>query len=538
MVKSVISIDVDDAQFRQFNRLFQDYQKALKRTPLDWKAVAQAQMGGVKGFRELVQLEVEAIGKAKILEQAHKSALNLTREQASVWQKMQRTTTGVATNIRDITTSLMQWGKVTGIIGGLLGAGGLFGVSRLAQDVAGGRRAAMGSGASYGEQKAFQTNFDRFGDSGSILSGVNASLAGDRSLLYGAGLQDKDLTGGTAQVGARLIQSLKKLADETPDNLIGFVHQGRRVGELGFSLEDFQRLKRSEPGEVASQIGKFSRDARGLDVNKDTQRVYADLAEQLGRAGQQIENVFVRGLKPLAPGISKLSESVVKAVDDLTKAIPPDAMENIGKGIEEFGKYLGSEEFRTNVKAFAGGIKWVADKIIDLGIWAGTKSGGVAVGTASAIGSTIFNPAAAYGPSAPGTRDMYGGLIVKPGAGSINPGLGALARTLSEKVPGINRLTAANDDFHKGRKSAHNEDRAFDLTIKDPSKSAEVADLIRKELARQGIAGRVIDEYRNPSPGSTGGHLHVQTERKLDVTISNTPGSSIVVQTRQLVPPS
>ena len=105
-----------------------------------------------------------------------------------------------------------------------------------------------------------------------------------------------------------------------------------------------------------------------------------------------------------------------------------------------------------------------------------------------------------------------GALPIKEGAGSQSIGVASLARSIYNNVPGIERFTAFNDDFHKGRKSGHNEDRAFDFTLANGTNEsyADAAAKVRAYLQSRGIEATVLDEANNPSPGATGKHLHVQ----------------------------
>ncbi len=105
-----------------------------------------------------------------------------------------------------------------------------------------------------------------------------------------------------------------------------------------------------------------------------------------------------------------------------------------------------------------------------------------------------------------------GGLRTKPGAGGASLATSALAQSLQSEIPGLDRFTAFNDTYHAllGRSSAHQRGQALDFTLKNPADSASVADAVRRKLAAMGVDGTVLDEYSNPSRGSTGGHIHVQ----------------------------
>ncbi|WP_426442886.1 hypothetical protein [Bradyrhizobium genosp. P] len=560
--KSIISIDVDDASFRQFNALFQRYQKQLASTPLQWRNIAQAQQQGVKGFRDLVLEQAAAIGQQRLLGEAHEAALRLLRQEEGSWTRIKRQTTGVATNIRDVTGQLLKWGSLTGVISGLVGAGGLFGVSRLAGNVASGRQSALGLGATYGGAKAFGTAFGRFGDPGSLLAGVEDARTdiAKRVALYGAGLTDKDLTGDTATVGAKALASIRQLAKRTDDALLTNVFNSRQLGNLGISPEMFRTLKRTSDSEFAQQQTQFRKLSGDYAVGSREQRAYQDFTTALDDAGNRIENVFVKGLAPLIPGMEKLSGSLVRSIENLAKAIPPDAMERIGKGIETFAEYLGSEKFQGDIKAVGAGFSWFAGKVRDFGIYVAGDTGAKGIrdrnnwaqhhrdglktvgelrkeraeGKATAwsqLGNIFKGGIGPTDNTSKGSADTD--LPIKPGAGKLDPGLASLARSIRGRIPNdFGQITAGEDDYHKGFKSAHNDGRAFDFTIKNPADAAMVAQLVRDELQKQGIKGKVVDEYSNPSKNATGGHIHVQT----DVRIMNQTGSNIVVQTQQATP--
>ncbi|NEU95663.1 hypothetical protein [Bradyrhizobium uaiense] len=553
--RSILQIDVNDQSFRQFNTLFQRYQQQLGSTPLQWRNIAAAQQQGVKGFRDLVFEQATAIAQQRMLGEAHKAALNLLRQEENSWTRIRRQTTGVAGNIRDMTGQLMKWGSLTAVFSGLLGAGGLFGISRLTDNVASGRRSALGLGATYGQQRAFGTAFDRFGDPGAILHGV-ADALGDvrkRASLYNAGLTDSDLTGGSAEVSARLIASAKRIADKTDDSVLGTIADVRGFSSLGMNADYLRTLKHTSWEEVNKQHVMFRDRSREYGVGGDTQRAYQDFETALSDAGNRIENVFVRGLAPLIPGMEKLSGSLVRSIENLSKAIPPDAMERIGKGIETFGTYLGSEDFQRDVKGVAAGFAWFAGKVRDFGIYVSGDTGAKGIRTrnnwskhhrdglptegelrkARAEGkATVWTQLWDIYKGGTGTAPGSASLPIKAGAGTLDPGLASLARTVQGKVPGFDQITAGADAYHKGFSSAHNEGRAFDFTIKNPAQAAEVAQIVRDEMARQGIKGKVIDEYSNPSKNATGGHIHVQT----DVRIMNQTGNNVVVQTQQAIP--
>lgn len=110
------------------------------------------------------------------------------------------------------------------------------------------------------------------------------------------------------------------------------------------------------------------------------------------------------------------------------------------------------------------------------------------------------------------------GLRTKGGqataGGDTMAGVADLARSAQNSLPGgVKHFGAFNDRYHQGTGSKHALGLAFDTTLKDARQSAAAAEAMREKMRRAGLTDRdfrVIDEYRNPSARSTGGHIHTQ----------------------------
>jgi hypothetical protein len=558
MVTSIITVDVNQSAFDRFNAIFKQHQASLKTMPAAWQAVAAAQAKGLKGFQALVDEQVASIGEAKMMAQvqaaaskqaetAEERAVRAARQRADAWRDIGRATKGVANDIADMTGQLLKWSSLTAVFSGLLGAGGLFGISRLAQDVAGGRQSANQLGIGYGQQKAFGTAFDRFVNPDAFLGGVTGALTNvsQRGALYNAGLTEKDLGGGAADVGVKLLQKLKTLADSTPENIIGDVFKNRNLEGLGISEAQFRGLRRYSREEINSQSSIYNKLSGSLNVNDPDQRAYQDFTTQLRAAGENLENVFVKGIAPLIPQLTRLSDAFTEMV---RKILSPDsglgdAIDVVAKAMKEFGDYIGTPEFKETVKNFTQTTATIGKYIF------GNHDivGEAATASMNAVKSFAhkynpFTPAedekTRYNPTSSvfnlDKPSSVGSFNIKPGSGAIDPGLGLLIDDISKKIIGFDRVTAGQDKYHIGHRSAHNDGRAFDFTIKDPAQAAAVAEQIRGELRRLGIAGKVIDEYNDTSgPRRTAGHIHVQT----DIKVTKLAGADVIVSAQQVVAP-
>jgi hypothetical protein len=544
-VKSIIDIQVNDGAFQRFNAVFQQYQRHLNATPLAWRNIAQAQGKSTSAFQDLVALEIQSMGHQKMMLQVQQAASRITRTTSDAWRDMARSTKSVAGDIRDATSQLLKWTSLTAVFSGVIGAGGLFGINRMAEGVAAGRRSSLGIGVGYGEQKAFKNSFDRLVDSDSFLSGINESLhsATGKSVLFGAGLNKPgDLNGSTSDVAIRFLERARGLAKSSTPAFDVQTMQARGMDKI-LGLQDFQRLRGTTDAEFNDLKGRYGRNVGAFGVGNKDQLAYQNFVTTLDEAGNKLNTVFVRGLANLITPLEHLSTATVNAVQAFLEAPQLKKwIEGAGEGIKTFADYVGTPEFKTKVENFVWGLGALADKIVSFVSWFGeSKTASVVGSTVSAMATNPWSLAAQNVGKGKATWGVGGNLgpdgkpmPVKGGAGYQDPGLAALANTIYLDVPGIKRGTAFNDDYHKGTGSAHADNRAFDMTLNDPSQSAVIAARVRAELARLGISGKVIDEYQNPSSRATGGHLHVQTDKQVDVRVLNAAGSSVIVQSSQL----
>lgn len=313
MAVSIIDIDVNDESFKRFSALWQKYLTELDKTPQKWAAV-NAQVGAsAQGYQ---QITAAIFAQTQVLQRmaaAQGQIATQTERSSRYWRDLSRYAKDFKGSIEEATTSLLKWGQIAGVLTGLIGGGGLFGINRLAQGVAAGRQSSLGLGTTYGGQSAFNLNFGRFVDSNSFLSGVANSKLDPRKRvgLLAAGLTDKEIEGDTATTGAALLRNLFRIADTTPKQNYGTTLEALRQNDY-LSPQDLQRLHDTPQSERDAQFGAFGRDRSSLNLPGDTQRAWQDLTTQLSRAGTQIENTLIRGLVPLAGPLAQISTSFEK----------------------------------------------------------------------------------------------------------------------------------------------------------------------------------------------------------------------------------
>lgn len=398
-IHALLDVDVADEKFKQFAKVFDQYQEALKQTPLAWKQTNQAideaasamddvhdAWGGVEEavkttgttFTQnvliLSQQTKELSEQDKIIrerERLEKAAAaekrRQQREQEASWKKMTEDAKSFASHVKDATTSLLRWGELTGVISGILGGGGLFGIDRLATSAGNERRTATGLGLTTGQERALGINLQRYVDPSSLEQGVLSTLSDPTKQLplINLGLNPQaEGQKGTAQATLDVMTALKKKVDATPDNMLGQLISTFQYGNLGLSLQDLKRIKSESPDVYAGNLSRAGSDAALLGYDDKTAKAWQDLQVQLRRAGSELEKDFVVGLVKAAPAIEHLSSAVIGAVDEFTKNGGfTYIVDEVSSGLEDFAAFLKTDEFKADVRTFVADVGALAHAI-------------------------------------------------------------------------------------------------------------------------------------------------------------------------------
>jgi hypothetical protein len=360
-VRSVFEIDIRDDRFRAFNALFDKYVASVKTLPALWQKVGKA--AGRDQANSFVRL-AEGVGTTNLggkraAEETKKIRAD-TQRAATNWSGIARSAKSFAGSVKDATLNFTKWVGIGGIISGLAGAGGLWGLDRLGEGVSATRRSAMGLGLSYGGLQATQTDFARVTDPASFLGGVNEALTDvtKRWTLYGAGLTERDLKGkDTGQVGALLLKKIEPLLDRTPTAMLAQVAQAFGLNQF-MSNEDLRRWKDMPENERSSVLRGFGSDSMAFGLPAGTQRSWQEFTTQMGKAKISIENAFVKGLVPLVSGpnggaLGNLSRSLVMAVDTIFGVAKKNRwIDSFTKGIDDFAAWMRGPQFKTDLTKF------------------------------------------------------------------------------------------------------------------------------------------------------------------------------------------
>ncbi|WP_254605438.1 transglycosylase SLT domain-containing protein [Burkholderia contaminans] len=292
----------------------------------------------------------------------------MAREGLHTMSKMAKEAGNVGKAVFDIGKWLLKLGAIGGGIAGLGGILGAISLRDLAHSAVTEQRDARGVGLTPGQYKAFGMDFGRFLDP-SILSHVadaQNSYQGRVWLGLATGLGSQAVaTQGADQLSMRLATRAHDWWTKTPasqrtaENLsaAGFT-------QSGLTLEDMRRLGNTPLSELQSARSQYNSDQRSLNVSNGTTQAWYEFDRQITLAGRALETSLTNRLVELAPSLRAFVTTLTKDADQLINDI--FTPKNL-KGVEEFvtgvTTYLGSPQFRQDLKDFAGLIGAVAEGI-------------------------------------------------------------------------------------------------------------------------------------------------------------------------------
>ncbi|HCD1267388.1 TPA: hypothetical protein JD850_RS18560 [Citrobacter freundii] len=409
--KSIIEVDVNDEKFLSFMDKFNEYQAALEELPEAWRASAQ---GIGDSARETSKASSEAEGMTKAfldgvdalnmmvnnldrintsLDDANKRQSDLNKKTAGssgIFGKLKKDSKEFAGHIKDATVSLLSWGGIVGLFTGVLGAGGLFGLNRLASTASAQRFTSMGLNTSIGALDSTAINYQRAVANPTATLGAIRDTQADLSQRWkfnAMGINNPDRS--PDQLLPEMIRAARSIFTQTGGTLQGANAYGLTSF---FSIDDLNRFKNMSDAEIDAMEKRAKRDAQLLQITDDQARQWQDFNVQLDYSSQSIKNTFIRGLGPLTPGLTKLSDALSGAIDTVLQS--PELgkwIDGLAGGIQRFGDYLASPDFKNDVEDFMVKVEKlgkVIGKVVDW-ILGKTDAAGIIDGVKSE--STILN---------------------------------------------------------------------------------------------------------------------------------------------------
>lgn len=456
-VKSIIDIEVNSEKFKEFSANFDKYQAALKKMPGAWAAADDTVKSTSNSFADMTAAllaQQELLKKTASVEKDIGKAATLN---ARTWHDMAKDSTVFARQIGSATKSLLKWSAVSGVVSGLLGAGGLFGIDRMASGAAARYKTSRGLGVTTAEQEAFQITYSpALSDPTGFLGNIQ-NISNNPALQYGVGGTVAQLAKqglDPAQIGAKILPDALKTFLGTGGNQQLFDATG--LGNLA-SYQDFVRYAGMTDEQRSGMSGDFAGRTQQLALSPDVQQAWTSFTQQMETAGTQINNTFIAGLAPLAPQLSRLSQDFTKLVtaflksDDLQKWIG-----DVDEGFKTLAEWFGADKKGNDTDA--GGPTSAhslsnpnTGKAATAGLLLGYRYGGfggAALGALAGVAAANAPPdpnAAKYPPTWGGLGKALNAVITGAPAGSgaspswsHNPG--------NLKIPGSNSFQQFGSD--------------------------------------------------------------------------------------------
>jgi hypothetical protein len=352
--RPILEIDVNDSEFTEFLKKFEDYKTKVAAMPQTWMSISY-EINNLKTKFEKVldDLEKHNHKTDETVESQGVFTASLAASELT-FVGLSKSGRSFAHNIHQSTQSLMKWTKLTAVFSGLLGAGGLYGIDRMAAGAAAQRTSAMGLGVSYGEQASFLTNFGRLGNPEGILSGFSQGLSTPVGKAQIAHLLGHRPTGDAAETAAEALPKFKEFVDKTPDAQLGKMLDALGYSRLGLGVEQAKAVRGMSSKDVNDLSRSYSGGKTGLGLDDKTAKAWIVFTTQMEFAGRQLETVFAKNLVKLTPGLEHLSNSFVHLVDNLLKDGGPlkGGVDSLSSGIDKFAKAIEDKTFQQRVSEF------------------------------------------------------------------------------------------------------------------------------------------------------------------------------------------
>jgi hypothetical protein len=372
--KPIIQIQLDTDAFDKFRANYAEYQSQLKTTGPQWTAHADSAddiRQHVAKIHDLLSQQGELLADAL----GHERNLATEFETVGVsWMRTGKLAQMFSQHVHGTTINLLKWSGLTAAFSGLLAAGGLYGIDRMAAGVAERRRSALGSGTTYGEAASFDVNFGRLGNAQGVLHGFNVAQHSAKSTaLATLGLKDS-LAGKTpAQAFAEALPEIRRKLQSVPQRMRGRYVADSGLAELGIGLPEANVIASMSDEELAQIRGDAFRDSKTLALSEDAQRSWTEFSTQLRKAEVQIETILARNLAPLSGPLDHLSKAVVALVEASAKpgGIAEKAITTLGRELDDFASLVGGPASRGTISEFLSVGQLAAKEIETVAHWFG-----------------------------------------------------------------------------------------------------------------------------------------------------------------------
>lgn len=371
----VLTLDFDDEKIKKLQEISDKFKEAFaigpggKPLPGGSHTPSVPSTWGDKGNKRVPETQFD-----KFLKGLNKDAQGTLKTFGLINKTLQTTTS----RLKGLFQTTISWGVKIAAIGG---GGGMFGYGYMTNHVAQQYRSSQGLGVTTGQMQAASAVYGtRISNTGNIMQALaNAQdNPGDPnySALMALNINPRD---GAAANMPKLFERVTSLLKQYKDTGVSqsILKAYRLDGMIDVATAN-QILANSDRFPQLNQ--QFAEQSQKLDsaMGSGTQQKYQDLSARFAINANRIGNSFIKALARLSGPIGRISDNLTASIERFLNGRNGQALfDTLASGLEKLGKWLGSDDFQTDLKTFAICVKKIITAIGDVISWIAGTTGGV-----------------------------------------------------------------------------------------------------------------------------------------------------------------
>ncbi|ECF2938606.1 lytic transglycosylase domain-containing protein [Salmonella enterica subsp. enterica serovar Reading] len=371
----VLTLDFDDEKIKKLQEISDKFKEAFaigpggKPLPGGSHTPSVPSTWGDKGNKRVPETQFD-----KFLKGLNKDAQGTLKTFGLINKTLQTTTS----RLKGLFQTTISWGVKIAAIGG---GGGMFGYGYMTNHVAQQYRSSQGLGVTTGQMQAASAVYGtRISNTGNIMQALaNAQdNPGDPnySALMALNINPRD---GAAANMPKLFERVASLLKQYKDTGVSqsILKAYRLDGMIDVATAN-QILANSDRFPQLNQ--QFAEQSQKLDsaMGSGTQQKYQDLSARFAINANRIGNSFIKALARLSGPIGRISDNLTASIERFLNGRNGQALfDTLASGLEKLGKWLGSDDFQTDLKTFADCVKKIITAIGDVISWIAGTTGGV-----------------------------------------------------------------------------------------------------------------------------------------------------------------
>lgn len=349
----VITIDIDDAQFQAFRKLYDDYTKKVGELPDAFKTASEALNHGAASNAEAISHITQHFGAAT---DAQKAFIRATQTGNRFLSQTARIAKSISGHIFDAAKMLLRFGGLGGIAGGAALGFGLDALMRSGQTQV---LQARGLNASTRQVRSFQSAFGPFAPSG-FLNALNNEQSNPSLFPLLAHFTHQSVgtvrSMNTVDLARIVLADARRFAMQNPqgsNERLPNSPEMRALAGAGITQQTLNML-RNMPGDTLPNAGRqYFTMVRELGALGPSFQALRNLQQSLDQAGARIERVLVKDLGDVSPALTQLVGSLSgDAVELVNSVLSKNNLAKIQQGLTDFANFVASGGVQKDIAKF------------------------------------------------------------------------------------------------------------------------------------------------------------------------------------------